>query len=81
MPSCRRATCTSLLRLLIVPQKDRVVTFRSDQEDGILAVVAAIKYMYGIEFPGTLDRPRSLYALSCVGKLAESTRLRVCRKQ
>jgi hypothetical protein len=72
MPSCRRATCDSLLHLLIVSQKDSGVTFRVGQEDGIAATTTAIKYMYGIEFPGTPDRERSLHALSCVGAFAET---------
>jgi hypothetical protein len=67
---CRRATCKSL-HLLIVLQKNRVVTIRVDQEDSTAATTTAIKYMYGIQFPGTAYLWRSLWTLCCIGAVAE----------
>jgi len=59
--------------MLSVPQEDRVVEFRADEEDGIVAMRSAIEYMYGFYTTGdpTLWSPTSLLQLSVVGAVAE----------
>ena len=52
--------------MLIMPQKDRVVEFRADEEDGTAVMMAAIRHNYGFDLPGT-----SLYNLAWIGAVAE----------
>ena len=70
---CYRATCDYLLRLLTVSQEERVVKFRADEEDGTLVTMAAIKYIYDIDFLDNLSSWAfvSLHLLAMVGAVAE----------
>jgi len=58
------------LHLLIVSQRDRVVVFHTDKEDGIAVMIDAIRHIYDLEFPRNNHR-MSLYCTASIGAVAE----------